>query len=83
MLHEQEVTSNLHKLTNHKSNYTSTVYMKVIQACVSQNANHREDDEDNVDMVIFLARFARLPPSYVPAVSTAHPEVRRLIGITC
>jgi hypothetical protein len=32
--------------------------------------------------VIFLSRFARLPPSYVPVVSTTHPMVRRLIGIT-
>ena len=27
--------------------------MEVIQACVARNANHREDDEDNVDTVIF------------------------------
>jgi hypothetical protein len=33
-------------------------------------------------MVIFLPRFARLPPSYVPIVSTAYPVVRWLIGIT-
>jgi hypothetical protein len=33
-------------------------------------------------MVIFLPRFARLPPSYVPIVSTTHPVVRRLICIT-
>jgi hypothetical protein len=52
------------------------------QACVTENANHREDNEDNIDTVIFLLRFARLPPSYVPVVSTAHPMVRRLIGIT-
>ena len=24
------------------------MYMKVIQDCVSRNANHRENDEDNV-----------------------------------
>jgi hypothetical protein len=59
------------------------MYERQIQACVAQNANHREDDEDNVDMVIFLPRFARLPPSYVPVVSTAHPVVWWLIGITC
>jgi hypothetical protein len=46
------------------------MYMKLIQACVSRNANHREDDEDNVDTVIFVPRFVRLPPSYVPVVST-------------
>jgi hypothetical protein len=40
--------------------------MKVIQACVSRN--NQEDDEDNVDMVIFLLRFMRLPSSYVPIV---------------
>jgi hypothetical protein len=57
------------------------MYMKVIQACVSRSANHREDDEDNVDTVIFLSRFTWLPPSYVPVVSTAH-LVRRLIDIT-
>jgi hypothetical protein len=33
-------------------------------------------------MVIFLLRFARLPPTYVPVVSTAHLVVRQLIGIT-
>jgi hypothetical protein len=33
-------------------------------------------------MVIFLLRFARLPPSYVPIVSTAHLVVWWLIGIT-
>jgi hypothetical protein len=58
------------------------MYMKVIQAYVLRNANHREDDEDNVDMVIFLPRFVRLPPSYVPVVSIAHLVVWRLIGIT-
>jgi hypothetical protein len=58
------------------------MYMKVIQACVSWSANHQEDDEDNVDIMFFLPRFARLPPSYVPIVSTAHPVVRQLIGIT-
>jgi hypothetical protein len=42
----------------------------------------KEDDEDNIDAVIFLPRFARLPPSYVPVVSIAHPVVRWLIGIT-
>jgi hypothetical protein len=66
----KKVTSKLHKINNYISNYTSIIYMKVIQACVSWNANHREEDEDNVDTVIFLLRFARLPPSYVPVVST-------------
>jgi hypothetical protein len=58
------------------------MYIKVIQPCVSRNANHRKYDEDNVNTVIFLPRFTRLPPSYVPVVSTAHPMVRQLIGIT-
>jgi hypothetical protein len=57
------------------------MYMKIIQACVSQNANHWEDDEDNVDTVVFVPTW--LLPSYVPVVSTAHLVVRRLIGITC
>ena len=56
--------------------------MKVIQACVLRNTNHREDDEDNVDTVIFLPRFTWLPPSYVPVVSTAQLVFRWLIGIT-
>jgi hypothetical protein len=56
--------------------------MKVIQAYVSRSANHREDDEDNVDTVIFLPSFTWLPPSYVPVVSTAHLVVRWLIGMT-
>jgi hypothetical protein len=68
--------------TCHKSNYTSTMYMKVIQACVLQNANHQEVDEDNTNTVVFLPRFTWLPPSYVPIVSTAHLVVRQLIGIT-
>jgi hypothetical protein len=57
------------------------MYMKVIQTCVLRKANHREDNEDNVDTVIFLSRFVRLPPSYVPVVSTAHSMVQWLIGI--
>ena len=31
----KKVTSKLHKPTNYKSNYTRTMHMKVIQACVS------------------------------------------------
>jgi hypothetical protein len=58
------------------------MYMKVIQACVSRSAKHQEDDEDNVDTMIFLSRFTWLPPSYVLVVSTAHLVVQRLIGIT-
>jgi hypothetical protein len=42
----------------------------------------KEDDEDNVDTVIFLSRFTRLPPSYIPIVLTAHSVVQWLIGIT-
>jgi hypothetical protein len=57
--------------------------MKVIQACFLWSANHQEDDEDNVDTVIFLLRFTWLPQSYVPVVSTVHLVVRQLIGITC
>jgi hypothetical protein len=58
------------------------MYMKLTQTCVSRNANHQEDDEDNVDTVIFLPRFTWLPSSYVPVVLTAHLVVRRLIDIT-
>jgi hypothetical protein len=59
------------------------MYTKVIQACVSRNANYWEDDEDNVGTVVFLLRFTWLPPSYIPFVLTAHLVVRWLIGITC
>ena len=54
MLHKQEgelllcyrskkVTSKLHKLTNYKSNYTSTIYMKVITNLCNGDANQREE----------------------------------------
>jgi hypothetical protein len=56
-----KVTSKLHKLTNYKSNYISTMYMKVNISLCNGDANHREDDEDNVDMAIFLPRFTYLP----------------------
>jgi hypothetical protein len=57
----KKVTSKLHKLTNYKSNYISTMYMKVNTSLCNGDANHREDDEDNVDTVIFLPRFTYLP----------------------
>ena len=50
-----------------------------MQDCVYRNANHREDDGDNIDTV---SSFTWLLPSYVPVVSTTHLMVRRLIGIT-
>ena len=58
MLHKQEVTSELHKLTNCKSNYTSTMYMKVNTSLYNEDANQREDKEDTV---IFILRFTCLP----------------------
>jgi hypothetical protein len=49
----KKVISKLHKLTNYKSNYTITMYMKVNTSLYCTKANHIEDDEDNVDTVIF------------------------------
>jgi hypothetical protein len=49
----KKVISKLQKLTNYKSNYTSIVYKKVNTNLCCTKANHREDDEDNVDTVIF------------------------------
>ena len=45
MLYKQEVkvTSKLHKLTNYKSNYTSTMYAKVITSLCNEDANQREE----------------------------------------
>jgi hypothetical protein len=76
----KKVTSKLHKLTNYKSNYTSTMYMNVTTSLCKGDANQREDKDDTM---IFLLRFTCLPTRYVPVVSTAHLVVRRLIGITC
>ena len=56
----KKVTSKLHKLTNYKSNYTSTVNVKVITSLCKRIANQREDKDD---MVIFIPRFTWLPPS--------------------
>ena len=39
----KKVTSKLHKLTNYKSNYTSTMYMKVITSLCNEDANPREE----------------------------------------
>ena len=50
----REVTSKLHKLTNYKSNYTSTIYMKVNTSLCDGNTNQRNDE---LDMVIFITRF--------------------------
>ena len=35
----KKVTSELHKLTNYKSNYTSTMYMKVNTSLYNEDAN--------------------------------------------
>ena len=55
-----KVTSKLHKLTNYKSNYTSTMYIKVNISLCKEDANQREDKDDTV---IFIPRFTWLPPS--------------------
>ena len=39
----KKVTSELHKLTNYKSNYTSTMYMKIITSLCKEIANQREE----------------------------------------
>jgi hypothetical protein len=48
------VTSKLYKLTNYKSNYTSTMYINVITSLCKGNANKWEDKDDTV---IFIPRF--------------------------
>ena len=58
MLHIKKVTSELHKLTNYKSNYTSTMYMKVTTSLCKGIANQREDKDDTM---IFIPRFTYLP----------------------
>ena len=54
----KNVTSKLHKLTNYKSNYTSTIYAKVITSCVTRM---QTNGKNKVDTVIFLPRFTCLP----------------------
>ena len=54
----KKITSKLHKLTNYKSNYTSTMYMNVNTSLCKGDANQREDKDDTV---IFLLRFTYLP----------------------
>ena len=39
----KKVTSELHKLTNYKSRYTSTMYIKVITSLCKGIANQREE----------------------------------------
>ena len=56
----KKVTSKLHKLTNYKSNYTSTMYMNVNTSLCKRDANQWEDKDDTV---IFISRFTWLPPS--------------------
>ena len=38
----KKITNKLHKLTNYKSNYTSTMYMKVITSLCNKDANQQE-----------------------------------------
>ena len=40
----KKVTSKLHKLTNYKSNYTSTMFMKVITSLCKGIANQWEEE---------------------------------------
>jgi hypothetical protein len=82
MLHKQEVTSKLHKSTNYKSNYTSTMYMKVNTRLCCAECKPPRRWRRQCWYGDFLPRFTWLPPSYVPIVSTTHLMVRRLIGIT-
>jgi hypothetical protein len=58
MLKNKKVISKLHKLTNYKSNNTSTMYVKVITRLCNEDANQWED---KVDTIIFLLRFTYLP----------------------
>jgi hypothetical protein len=44
----EKVISKLHKLTNYKSNYTSTMYMKVIISLCDGNANQQDDKVDTM-----------------------------------
>ena len=48
----KKVTNKLYKQTNYKSNYTSTMYMKIITSLCKWDANQREDKDDTV---IFLS----------------------------
>jgi len=48
----------LHKLTNYKSNYTSTIYTKVNKSLCDENVNQQDD---KVDTMIFIPRFTCLP----------------------
>ena len=50
----KKLTSKLHKLTNYKSNYTSTMYMKVITSLCNEDANQQEYKDDTM---IFFPRF--------------------------
>ena len=43
-----KVTSKLHKLTNYKSNYTSTIYMKVNTSLSNEDANQWEYKDDTM-----------------------------------
>jgi hypothetical protein len=56
----KKVISKLHKLTNYKSNYTSTMYKKVNTSLCWGIVNQRDD---KVDMMIFIPRFTWLSPS--------------------
>ena len=54
----KKVTSELHKLTNYKSNYISTIYIKIITSLCKGIANQWEDKDDTM---FFIPRFTCLP----------------------
>ena len=52
MLHKQEVISKLHKPTNYKSNYTSTMNMKIITSLCKGIANQRDEQGWHTDFYL-------------------------------
>ena len=73
----KKVTSKLHKLTNYKSNYTRTMYIKVITSLYKVMQTNGKTRMTRW----FYPEVHVLANTLVPVVSTAH-LVRRLIGIT-
>ena len=75
----KKITSKLHKLTNYKSNYASTMYMNVNTSLCKGDANQQEDKDDHDD---FYPEVHLVATKLVPVMSIAHLVVRWLIGIT-
>ena len=44
----KKITSKLHKITNYKSNYTSTMYIKVITSLCNEDANQQKYKDDTM-----------------------------------